>query len=81
MTDRKILTDVDGLAEYVMKKGEVTSVQAAKRLKISEEMVEEWAEALEGRGLVKIEFSAISGMKIIAVKGGAENEGEKNRGA
>jgi len=57
MVGTNIKTGVDKLVELVSEKKKVTVDDAAKKLGVGKEVVQEWAEFLEEEGLVTLEYS------------------------
>jgi Mn-dependent DtxR family transcriptional regulator len=51
-----IETGPDRLLELVQKKGKVSVQEVATALKVSKELVEEWAVILDKKGLIKIDY-------------------------
>jgi Mn-dependent DtxR family transcriptional regulator len=51
-----IETGPDRLLELVQKKGKVSVQEVAAVLKVSKELVEEWAVILDKKGLIKIDY-------------------------
>ena len=54
MEAQSIVTGIDAFLKYISEHGEVTSIDAATQLKVSEDTIENWAKILEKANLVKI---------------------------
>jgi len=59
-----IETDIDKLINIVERKGPITILALAKELNVEPEQIEEWANILEERGLIEIEYHAIGPPKL-----------------
>ncbi len=67
---KSLKTPVDELYEIIKKTGGIRLDHAAKKFRIPESKVEEWAKILEESGLIEIHYSAI-GKPVLAKKAGA----------
>lgn len=56
MAGVKIVTGIDELLGLVNKKGRVTFSDASKQLDVEVKRIERWAEILESKGLIMIDF-------------------------
>jgi DNA repair exonuclease SbcCD ATPase subunit len=56
MEAQSIVTGIDAFLKYISEHGEVTSIDAATQLKVSEDTIENWAKILEKANLVKITY-------------------------
>ncbi|GEM_PF-2144952 len=62
-----IETGIDEIVEYLHKKGSCSLSKLSEKFGYPEEVIEEWANALEEHGAVEIDYS-IRGMKIEIVE-------------
>jgi chromosome segregation ATPase len=51
-----ITTGVDNLVSLIMEKKRISVSEASKQLAVSRELIEEWADFLEERGVIKLEY-------------------------
>jgi predicted nucleic acid-binding Zn-ribbon protein len=56
MPKETITTGVDNLVSFIMEKKRVSVAEASKRLSVDRELIEEWADFLEERGVIKVEY-------------------------
>lgn len=61
---KEIWTSADKMMTYIQKQEKVRSEKCAKDLKIPIDHVEEWADVLEEKGLIDVEYSPIKGMVL-----------------
>ena len=54
-----VKTQLDQLTDLIMEKGSIKIPDAAKKLKLKEKQVEEWAKMLEEHGMIEIHYPAI----------------------
>jgi hypothetical protein len=56
MVDQSVTTTIDDLVKYLKEHGETESSKLASELKVSEGIIEIWADALEKAGITKISY-------------------------
>ena len=59
---KRITTSADRMVAYIQKRTKVRSEKCAKDLEIPVDQVEEWADVLEEKGLIDVDYSPIKGM-------------------
>ena len=67
-------TNVDKLYKMVKKKGKIKISDVVKKMKVSKEVVEEWAKVLEDYGMIKIYYPIIGEPELRLIKKGGKNE-------
>jgi len=61
-----VLTDIDRFLELIKSKGRIDSKNASEIMKLPLDMLEDWAEILNKRGLIEIEYPVLGTMELIA---------------
>ncbi|MCK4300815.1 MAG: hypothetical protein KAX80_14835, partial [Planctomycetes bacterium] len=61
---KRITTSVDRMMAYIQKQTKVRSEKCAKDLEIPVDQIEEWADVLEEKGLINVDYSPIKGMVL-----------------
>ena len=56
MPKETITTGVDNLVSLIVEKKRISVAEASKQLAVSRELIEEWADFLEERGVIKLEY-------------------------
>jgi response regulator of citrate/malate metabolism len=64
----KIETSIDNMLKLLEQKESISIEELAKELKVSEELIEEWAKILEEHQLVTIEYSLVGKPMLKIVK-------------
>jgi len=59
-----ITTSADRMVAYIQKRTKVRSEKCAKDLEIPVDQIEEWADVLEEKGLIDVDYSPIKGMVL-----------------
>jgi|GEM_PF-3615521 len=74
---KKTLTDIDRMLEEVKRRGRVSLDEMGGKFGISKDLAEEWAEVLEGKGLISVDYAVGRPPVLVAKKAGAAKPAAK----